>query len=1190
MMVALATPSAPGSPRATVHESGDGCWVIENRLIAVTLDAHAGTLSVRDARNGWVWRQAHGSSRGFRDVQPSAGARAGLRFVAEDAARPPVRVETTVPDDAAEVHIQVSLDDPERPVDSFAPMAPFVLEERPGFVIGAQYGDGVLIETDDLTWSGSYWTTYRGLDMPWVGLTDLRKGYALIVETPFDAAIRLDQAPVGDAKVLAPTVVWEPCKGRFAYPRRCIYSFHAEGGHVALAKRYRHYAEAQGLVRTLREKAEANPEIDKLLGAPDIWGADGLAFCREAKLLGVDRALVNGRWSPDDMKAMIDLGYLVSEYDNYVDILPLAEGAEPDSNHAPIPGHCLKYADGSPVVGWITYDKSQTYMKRCSSLAPAAAKNVVDRVLAQFPYNARFLDVSTADTLFECYDAEHPMTREDDARHRMEMAQVLRDRGLVVGGEHGIFWAVPNYEYFEGMMSGGHASWPAGHLMKPESLAGISDEYRKYGIGHAHRAPLWELVFHDCAVSTWYWGDATGWLYELDPTIVDKQDALNVLYGTVPLMWAGSSDRYFPDHKERFLQSYRNTCKLHEQIGYDEMLSHEFVTEDRAVQRTRFSSGVTVTVNFGDAPFALDADGQTYPLPTHGFLVTDASGRVIQFRAESGAGVATLIRAPGYVYAEAPAAGRLDVGGLSVTGSVTCRTPEPTRLLLRGTGSVTLRPGDVAAGWDPATTVAFIRDPDGNRTERLTLAAADGRITAELPAGGDIELVCGPPAELPDLAIHGEDLRVTPAAVRQGEAVVATLVVRNDGLSLGDGDLICYLDRVDHNHEVAAEPMQLEPGQSRSYEVRLDTASLDGTRHFIARFLTGDTAHDLLLANNTAAIEFTVEPDFGRWSHSIAASVDAGTLARRDVPVALSVDLSRELGDHGPLDPASVRVAETTPDGRRRFVPSQFEPSGPAAGTVVWLLDGDTPAHARRSFSILFAPMTEGVRWMPPPGVGWDASSQTVTRDGYRVRLADGVFSALLPTGLGESILSGLVYSSGQTGWVIEDGEPAEVRVLADGPVRTVVSVHRRLKAGVAYEKRYTFYAHHFVVDTSVQNATTGSLCRAYYAQRGQFEDDRGHRAFIDGHGDGEGVMAANPGARWYAVYTDSWAHSCVALSPTTNLTYWDGGAMGGISLDAADARAHQVAYIIHDGQPDASFAARDYEQLSDPPRAARVF
>ena len=39
--------------------------------------------------------------------------------------------------------------------------------------------------------------------------------------------------------------------------------------------------------------------------------------------------------------------------------------------------------------------------------------------------------------------------------------------------------------------------------------------------------------------------------------------------------------------------------------GYSEMLSHRWLTDDHSVQRTEFANGVTVTVNFGDAPFRL---------------------------------------------------------------------------------------------------------------------------------------------------------------------------------------------------------------------------------------------------------------------------------------------------------------------------------------------------------------------------------------------------------------------------------------------------------------------------------------------------------------------------------------------------------------------------------------------------------
>jgi hypothetical protein len=49
------------------------------------------------------------------------------------------------------------------------------------------------------------------------------------------------------------------------------------------------------------------------------------------------------------------------------------------------------------------------------------------------------------------------------------------------------------------------------------------------------------------------------------------------------------------------------------------MLSHEWLTPDHAVQRTRFANNIVVTVNFGDASRPLP-DGTT--LPPLGLRVT----------------------------------------------------------------------------------------------------------------------------------------------------------------------------------------------------------------------------------------------------------------------------------------------------------------------------------------------------------------------------------------------------------------------------------------------------------------------------------------------------------------------------------------------------------------------------------------
>ena len=46
-----------------------------------------------------------------------------------------------------------------------------------------------------------------------------------------------------------------------------------------------------------------------------------------------------------------------------------------------------------------------------------------------------------------------------------------------------------------------------------------------------YRLPLWELVYHDCVVAQWYWGDYNNKL----PSLWDKRDLFNVLYGTPPM-------------------------------------------------------------------------------------------------------------------------------------------------------------------------------------------------------------------------------------------------------------------------------------------------------------------------------------------------------------------------------------------------------------------------------------------------------------------------------------------------------------------------------------------------------------------------------------------------------------------------------------------------------------------------------
>jgi hypothetical protein len=633
-LLALAVSLATVSLAATPVQS------IENRRLRLTVDADAGQITVLDKIGHHEWRQPKptGTPRPYRDVRV-AGNSASFAAVMPGSGGKTwlTTVNLSLAEDASDLTAELDMPDRTVQLDYVAFLEPLVLDTPSAALAVADYSDGHLYPLNLRPLPKTRFPL-DNIDMPWVGVCDVDRGfgYALIVETPDDGYFETRQVP--GSQVSAPRLVWTASQRQFRYPRRAIYHFAAKGGYVALAKRYREYARKIGVLKTFTEKLKENPNLTRLFGAPDVWGDPSLRFAREAKAAGVEKMLQHTSGSegvrrgitPEDMKEINALGYLSSTYDVYADILPIEPGKDVTPHNDRIPESVVLRADGQRMTAWLTWDKKQ-YMKRCPALWPGVAKQVIPKDLALFPYIGRFIDVITAESLYECFDENHPLTRAAKREANIELLRYVRSLGLVVGSEHGRWWAVPHVDYIEGMMSGGFASWPSGHLIRPktkdETFDGPSgssypkwETYAKWGIGHEYRIPLWELVFHDCIVSTWYWGDSSDFLLTAAPEITPKKDAFNILYGTMPMMWAGRNGSW-PAARDVFLRTYRNVCKLHEAIATSEMLSHTFVTQDRAVQETRFANGTRVLVNFGEQPYTEKIGGHVHVLPQNGFWV-----------------------------------------------------------------------------------------------------------------------------------------------------------------------------------------------------------------------------------------------------------------------------------------------------------------------------------------------------------------------------------------------------------------------------------------------------------------------------------------------------------------------------------------------------------------------------------------
>ena len=145
----------------------------------------------------------------------------------------------------------------------------------------------------------------------------------------------------------------------------------------------------------------------------------------------------------------------------------------------------------------------------------------------------------------------------------------------------------------------------------------VPERVAKFQLGQTYRLPLWELVYHDCVIAQWYWGDYNNKL----PSLWDKRDLFNLLYGTPPMFMFNR--QLWQTQKDRFVQSYRNTAPYARATGYAEMTDHRILTPDRNVQQTVFANGVTITVNFGETLYRPPSGDLLKPL---GFQVVGMPG------------------------------------------------------------------------------------------------------------------------------------------------------------------------------------------------------------------------------------------------------------------------------------------------------------------------------------------------------------------------------------------------------------------------------------------------------------------------------------------------------------------------------------------------------------------------------------
>lgn len=465
--------------------------------------------------------------------------------------------------------------------------------------------------------------------MPWFGQIEDRQGYIAVCEHPWDAGYRIDHPANGPYTHVG--MYFLPSLGRLSYRRITRYTFLADCDYNDLCKVYRAYVKETGLFTNLAEKAARNPLVDKLIGSAivhkgikthvsadsmfydpdhpekndilfpfsqrteeirryhskgikklylhlDGWGNPGYDNRHPDYLPACEEA---GGW--DAMKELSDtiqsFNYMFGLHDQYRDYYMDAPTFDRE--------FACEAPDGSifDMARWA--GGRQSYL--CATQAPYYVKRNFEEVLRHgIHLEASYLDVFTCNEGDECANPHHRMTRKECFDYRSACFHYLWSKGILPSSEECGDWSMRELVFC--------------HYGPYDFMLAAPGSPRR-GIP----TPLFNLVYHDCVILPWPMDrlpDTEDYmLYALlngGAAYVDKDGA----YPNCD----GAFDEAMEKKLEEEIARYHVVADLQEKVAKLEMVRHEFVNNDWKVQKTTFSDGTTVTVDFHEQSYQINRE------------------------------------------------------------------------------------------------------------------------------------------------------------------------------------------------------------------------------------------------------------------------------------------------------------------------------------------------------------------------------------------------------------------------------------------------------------------------------------------------------------------------------------------------------------------------------------------------------
>ena len=487
-----------------------------------------------------------------------------------------------------------------------------VLNVLQGLITPNNWENEISNEINKINFKGQFCST--AAYMPWWGQVRPGSGYMAICTTPWDAAYEVDHPAKGPFTHVS--MRWLESMGGITYRRTMQYKFFGECNYNDLCKSYRLYANEQGLLVTLNEKAAKCPNVDNLIGSAVVhkgikthyayrsgsYGRENTISedyvtpfktrteqMKKLKAAGLEKVYLHlDGWGdpgydnkhPDYLPACVEAGgwegmkelsdtmkecgYMFGIHDQYRDYY--FDAPTFDENFA------ARKADGTIQDQTIWAGGRQSFL--CTTQAPYYVKRNFEELFRHgIHLEATYLDVFTCNEGDECTHPWHKMTRKECFEYRRRCFDYLLSKNILSSSEEVVDWAIPSLVF-------AHYGPYDFMLCKP-------DAPRK-GVP----TPLFNLVYHDCVILPWL----------MD---CNEREGDYMLYAVLNGGAAYLDCETEGDAFQREIDRYKVVSKLQEKVAKCEMVCHEFLDDSFRRERTTYSNGTVVTI---------DHDKQSYEI------------------------------------------------------------------------------------------------------------------------------------------------------------------------------------------------------------------------------------------------------------------------------------------------------------------------------------------------------------------------------------------------------------------------------------------------------------------------------------------------------------------------------------------------------------------------------------------------